>query len=67
MDAPDGAVFAALRKRFISGIVHPSPGDQQATAERVLQILKGSGDDRLAAELKTLPPGLFWPLPNAGI
>ncbi|MGI3778063.1 MAG: ABC transporter substrate-binding protein [Janthinobacterium lividum] len=56
--APGEAMFAALRRRFLAGFVHPNAATQRATATRVLAILQDGGE---AASLRSIPEGVFWP------
>lgn len=60
MNAPDDALFASLRRRFVAGIAAPSAAEEQANAERVLAILLSAGGTQASAGLTTLPSGLFW-------
>jgi len=66
MDAPDNALFASLRRRFIAGIAELSAASQQATAERVFAILYKTGGTRATAGLSALPDGIFWRRADAG-
>ncbi|MDA8247568.1 MAG: ABC transporter substrate-binding protein [Rhodospirillales bacterium] len=65
MNAPDEALFANLRHRFIDGIAHPSAGEEQRTAEHVFAILARTGGAQATAGLAALPPGIFWPVAHA--
>ncbi len=62
MQLPPGeageTMFEALRRRFLSGIVHPDAAAQRSAATRVLAILQQFGE---ATELRTVPEGVFWP------
>ncbi len=53
MDAPDEALFQALRRRFLDGIAHPSGSEMLAQATQ-LQALLGPGT------APGVPPGVFW-------
>ena len=55
---PGEAVFEALRRRFLAGVVHPDASAQRGAAVRALAILR-EGDD--AALPGALPVGVFWP------
>ncbi len=55
---PGEAMFEALRRRFLAGIVHPDAATQRSAAGRTMAILR-EGDD--AATPTTLPEGVFWP------
>jgi NitT/TauT family transport system substrate-binding protein len=66
MDAPDNALFASLRRRFIAGIAELSADSQQATAERVFAILHSTGGTRATVGLSALPDGIFWRRADAG-
>jgi NitT/TauT family transport system substrate-binding protein len=67
MDAPDPALFAALRDGFVAGIGHPTAAEEQATAARVLAILLRTGGRRATGGIAALPSGVFWPEPDARI
>ncbi len=60
MDAPDEALFQALRRRFLAGIAHPQAAEQAREAARLLQVLLRAGGTRATGGLTALPPGLFW-------
>ena len=61
MNAPDDALFARLKARFLQGIVPPGTLDQQERdAARILAILYETGGKRATGGIETLPPGLFW-------
>jgi NitT/TauT family transport system substrate-binding protein len=66
MDAPDDALFAGLRRRFIAGIPEQSADSEQAAAERVFAILHSTGGPRATAGLSALPKGIFWRRADAG-
>jgi NitT/TauT family transport system substrate-binding protein len=66
MDAPDDALFDALRRRFLAGIGHPSPGAQARDAAALFAILLRQGGPKAVGGLTRLPPGLFWPGDDAG-
>ena len=55
---PGEAMFEALRRRFLAGIVHPDAAEQRRTATRVLAILQQGGE---ATGLRSVPQGVFWP------
>lgn len=59
MNAPQDALFAGLRRRFLAGLAAPA-ADQEQTAERVLTVLLRAGGTRATAGLTALPDGLFW-------
>jgi NitT/TauT family transport system substrate-binding protein len=61
MDAPDDALFEALRRRFIAGIASPSAEAQQQAAEQLFTVLVRTGGTRATDGLAQLPPGIFWP------
>lgn len=63
MDAPDDALFATLRRRFIAGIARPSPADEQRAATRLFDILLRTGGTRATANMDRLPEGIFWQAP----
>jgi NitT/TauT family transport system substrate-binding protein len=63
MDAPDDALFASLRRRFIAGIARPSYADQQRAAARLFDILLRTGGTRATSSMDHLPEGIFWPAP----
>jgi NitT/TauT family transport system substrate-binding protein len=60
MDAPDDALFAALRRRFLDGLSHRSAEEQQRTAEQIFAILVRTGGTRATGGLSELPQGIFW-------
>lgn len=60
MDAPDEALFRALRRRFLAGISAPRPVEMERLAAGVLQALLTTGGPRATGGLTRLPPGLFW-------
>jgi NitT/TauT family transport system substrate-binding protein len=61
MQAPDEALFAALRERFISGIAHPPHAEQERGAAELFAIMLRVGGPRATAGLNRLPDGIFWP------
>ena len=63
MDAPDDALFAGLRRRFIDGIAHPSPAEQQRAAAELFDILLRIGGTRATSGIDRLPEGIFWQAP----
>ena len=65
MDAPQDALFAALKRRFVAGIAQPTAANEQATAARVFDILLRTGGARATAGLTRLPDGIFWPTVDA--
>ena len=66
MDAPDDALFQALRRRFRAGIVHQSAADQQRAAARVVEVLLRTGGPRAMPGVTSLPDGLFWDWTDGG-
>lgn len=66
MDAPDDALFANLRRRFIAGIAELSADSQQATAKHVFAILHSTGGTQATAGLSALPDGIFWRRADGG-
>lgn len=60
MDAPDPALFAQLKARFVAGIAHPSAEAEERTAARLFDILLRTGGTRATGGLSALPPGIFW-------
>ncbi len=60
MDAPDPALFAALRRRFLAGIAVPPAAEQARDAAAVLAVLLRAGGKRATGGVTELPPGLFW-------
>jgi NitT/TauT family transport system substrate-binding protein len=62
MDAPDDALFEALRRRFVAGIAYPSSDAQQHAAEQLFAVLARIGGARATEGLERLPPGIFWPM-----
>ncbi|MBV8526004.1 MAG: ABC transporter substrate-binding protein [Acetobacteraceae bacterium] len=60
MDAPDEAIFSALKNRFINGIVSLSTEQQAEAAKQVFRVLQRTGGGRAVGGLDTLPEGLFW-------
>lgn len=63
MQAPNDVLFAALKRRFIAGIPHETAEQEEATAARVLDILRHTGGARATANLSSLPEGMFWRVP----
>lgn len=63
MEAPDDALFASLRRRYIEGIAHPSLADQQRAADRLFDIVLHTGGTKATGELDKLPDGVFWQTP----
>jgi NitT/TauT family transport system substrate-binding protein len=61
MNAPDPAVFEALRRRFLGGLNHRPVAEQEKIAADVLAILIATGGPDAVGGLQTIPPGLFWP------
>lgn len=55
MDAPDDALFQALRRRFVAGIHRPDAAGMRAEATQVLRVLESGGQASA-----TLPRGVFW-------
>lgn len=66
MDAPNDALFASLRRRFIAGVAELPAESRQATAERVFAILYKTGGRQATAGLSALPDGIFWRRADAG-
>ena len=63
MDAPDDALFASLRRRFIEGIAEPPPAAQQRAAAQLFDILLRAGGTRATSGMDRLPEGIFWQAP----
>lgn len=63
MEAPDDALFASLRRRFIAGTALPSPADQQRAAAQLFDILLRIGGTRATGAMDRLPEGMFWQPP----
>lgn len=61
MNAPDDALFARLKVRFLAGIVPPGARQaQERDVGRILAILGETGGERAVGGLAALPQGLFW-------
>jgi NitT/TauT family transport system substrate-binding protein len=60
MDVPDDATFERLKTRFLAGIAHVDPGEEETAAKRLFAILRATGGDRAVGGLEALPPGVFW-------
>jgi NitT/TauT family transport system substrate-binding protein len=60
MNAPQDTLFNSFRRRFVDGIAHPSPAEQQRTAARLFDVLLRTGGTRATAGLESLPDGIFW-------
>lgn len=60
MNAPDDALFNALRRRFLDGITHVSAEDQQRAASRLFDVLLATGGSAATGGLTRLPDGIFW-------
>ena len=65
IQAPDDAVFAALKRRFIAGIALPSAAQEEQTARQMFDILLRTGGTVATAGLTKLPDGMFWPTVDA--
>ncbi len=61
MNADDDALFQQLKQRFVSGVSHPSAAAQESAAARLFEVLLQTGGAVATADLKQLPPGIFWP------
>jgi NitT/TauT family transport system substrate-binding protein len=66
MDALGDALFAALRRRFVGGIAHPSAAEQQRVAAQVFAVLLQQGGKAATAGLSALPDGVFWDRTDGG-
>jgi len=55
MDAPEEALFQALRRRFVAGVHRPDAPAEKIEAGKVLRVLAGGGQAPAS-----LPPGVFW-------
>ena len=64
MHAPDDRLFVLLRRRFRAGIVHATPAEVEAAAERLFAILHALGGSAATGGLARLPSGVFWPAPS---
>ena len=64
MHAADDRVFARLKAGFRAGIVHASPGSEEAAADRLFAILHALGGTAATGGLDRLPPGVFWAAPS---
>lgn len=62
MNAPDDALYAELKHRFVDGIAHPTAEQEQRSAEQVFAILSRTGGRQATAGLSQLPSGMFWPV-----
>jgi NitT/TauT family transport system substrate-binding protein len=60
MKAPDEATFIALRDGYRAGIPRSWGPAERAGAERLFEILRGLGGDRLTGRATRLPDGTFW-------
>ena len=61
MDAPDDALFDALRRRFLAGIPQPTQvAQQREAAQRLFDIVLRTGGLRATGGLQHLPEGVFW-------
>ena len=60
MQAPDDAVFMALRKRFVEGIPRRSIAEERADSARIYAILADLGGTRLVGDARSLPEDLYW-------
>jgi len=61
MEAPDDALFASLRRRFIDGVAHLDAPAQEQAAQRLFEILVRTGGSRATSGMERLPEGIFWP------
>jgi NitT/TauT family transport system substrate-binding protein len=67
MGAPDDALFARLRDRFIAGVATlPDAATQERDAAALFAVLKATGGTHATGGLDSLPAGLFWHMPGAG-
>ena len=61
MNAPDHALFDALRRRFLVGIPQPlQMAQQRESAQRLFDIVLRTGGLRATGGLQHLPEGVFW-------
>jgi NitT/TauT family transport system substrate-binding protein len=60
MHAEDDRLFARLKAGFRAGIVHTSPREEVAAANRLFAILHTLGGNAATGGLDRLPPGVFW-------
>jgi NitT/TauT family transport system substrate-binding protein len=60
MNAPQDTLFNSFRRRFVDGIAHPSPAQQQRTATQLFDVLLRTGGARATGGLESLPAGIFW-------
>lgn len=61
MNAADERVYAALRRRFLDGLVRRPVATQEKVAADLLRILVETGGPQALGGLRSLPAGLFWP------
>jgi NitT/TauT family transport system substrate-binding protein len=61
MDAPDDALFNALRRRFVDGSRHAPRDRQQRDAAKLFEIVRRTGGAGVTDGLEALPDGVFWP------
>ncbi len=60
MQAPDDALFAALRRRFVAGIVHAPLPEREKAAAQLLDTLRRVAGGKAAMGLTGIPAGMFW-------
>ena len=60
LNAPDDAVFIALRDRFRAGIPSRPIAEEIADAEVLFKALAELGGKELVGEAETLPEGTYW-------
>jgi NitT/TauT family transport system substrate-binding protein len=60
MDATDDATFERLKTRFLAGVAHIDPDEEETAAKRLFAILRTTGGERAVGGLEALPPGVFW-------
>jgi NitT/TauT family transport system substrate-binding protein len=60
MKVPDEATFIALRDGYRAGIPRSWGPAERAGAERLFEILRGLGGERLTGSATRLPTGTFW-------
>ena len=61
MNAPEAALFARFRQRFVDGITHPTQEAQAQAARQLFDVLRRTGGAQATDGLQTLPEGIFWP------
>ena len=61
LKAKSQAEFEALRNRYRDGILASWQEEHKAAAERLFEVLKSTGGDKLTGKGTMFDPAMFWP------